>query len=256
MSVEKKIKERMSDAVVKSYYKPWHRRASGRIFLAFTAVILMLLVYFLIKVGIGYYHAQKGEIYNAELGIWLNEEQYIANQKLAADIMTDDDPWIGAENPIINIIAYESFACPFCKTDQEIVQRVMEKFGSLIRLTIKDYPTEGIHPGVFEAHLAAACANEQDTYWEYHDLLFENQENFDRTTLKLHAKELGVSISQFDECLDEDKYASEIRQDYSEGVDLDIQGTPTYVVNGVVLGGSISYEYWEEIIGFILKGEL
>jgi len=254
MGLENKIKERVSDAVAKSYYKPWHKRVSGRIFLTIVALIAIFSIYFLIKVSIGYYHTKKGEIYNPELGIWITADQYIANQKLAADIMTDDDPWLGADNPIVNVIVYESFACPFCQGDQPTLKKVLEKFGPLLRLTVKDFPTEGIHPGVFEAHLAAGCANEQGAYWPYHDLLFENQGNFDKKNLKLLSKNLGIDIAQFDKCLDDEKYATEIRQDYSEGVDLDIAGTPTYVVNGSILGGSISYDMWEEIIGYILKG--
>lgn len=254
MGLENKIKERVSDAVAKSYYKPWYKRVSGRIFLTIIALIIILSIYFAIKVSIAYYHTKKGEIYNAELGIWLTQDQYIDNQKIAADIMTDDDPWLGAENPIVNVIVYESFACPFCRGDQETLKRVMEKFAMVLRMTIRDYPTEGIHPGVFEAHLAAACANEQDVYWDYRDILFDNQGSFDKKNLKLLAKNLGINISQFDKCLDDEKYASEIRQDYSEGVDLDIPGTPTYIINGAVLGGSRSYENWEEIIAYILKG--
>lgn len=256
MGVKNRIKERISDAKVKSYYRSWYKRTSGKIFLVILASIILLGLYFVIKVGITYNHLKKGDTYNQELNIWLTEEQYISNQKILADIMTDDDPWLGSDNPIINVVAYESFACPFCEADQENIKKVLEKFGILLRFTTKDYPTEGIHPGVFEAHLAAACANEQGVYWEYHDLLFKNQGDFDNKSLKFLAKNLGIKINQFDECLDDEKYASEIRQDYADGVDLDIQGTPTYIINGSMIGGGIPYEYWEEIIGYILKGEL
>ena len=256
MGVKRKIKDRISDAKAKSYYKPWYKRASGRIFLMFIAIILFIIIYFITQVSIGYYHAKKGDIYNAELDTWLSQEQFVENQKLVADIMTDDDPWIGVDEPIINVVAYESFACPFCQADQETLKRVMETFGPLIRFTTRDYPTEGIHPGVFDAHLAAACANEQDVYWEYHDLLFEGDPQFDRKNLKLLSKNLGIDISQFNDCLADEKYASEIRQDYASGVELDIPGTPTYIINGEIIGGGLSYEYWEEIIGYILKGEL
>jgi protein-disulfide isomerase len=256
MGVNKNIKERMLDAKAHSYYKPWRRRASGKFILVILAIILLLTIYFGIRVGVAYYHTNKGEVYNEELGIWLSQEEYVNNQKTAADIMTDDDPWLGADRPVINVIAYESFACPFCKADQENLKRVIDKFGALLRFTAKDYPTEGIHPGAFEAHLAASCANEQDVYWDYHDLLFDNQDKFDKKNLKLLAKNLGVDIAQFDKCLDDEKYATEIRQDYSEGIDLGVQGTPSYIVNGSLLAGSISYEMWEEVLGYILKGEL
>lgn len=255
MNVENKIKDRLSDAVAKSYYKPWYRRMWGKIALVVGAVILVILLYFLFRVAVGYYHAQKGQIYNEELGIWLTEEAYIENQKKIADLMTDDDPWLGADNPIINVIVFESFACPFCHEDQSNLKQMMEKFGPLVRLTVKDFPTEAIHPGVFEAHLAAACAQEQDAYWPYHDLLFENQSELDKKNLKLHAANLGLSVSQFNNCLDDEKYRHEIRQDYADGVEQGVVGTPSYIVNGQLIEGTISYDMWEEIIGFILKGE-
>lgn len=253
MGVDKKIKERMSDAVVKSYYKPWHQRASGRIFLTIAAIFLLGVVYFAIKLGIGIYHINKGEIYNPDLGMWLTEEQYSANQKLAADLLTDDDPWLGSEEPLVNVIAYESMSCPFCQGDQETIKRVIQKFGPLLRFTTRDFPTEGLHPGSFNAHLAAACANEQGVYWEYRDLLFANQDDFSVKNLKVLAKGLGVDVNQFDTCLDDEKYSSEIRQDSAEGLDLDLKGTPSYMINGSLIEGSISYELWEEIIGYILK---
>src|SRR3989339_356647 len=256
MGVDNKIKERVSDAVVRSYYKPWYKRVSGRIFLAIMAVVVISSLYFGIKVAIGYFHVQKGESYYEELNMWLTLPQQEANQKLAADIMTDDDPWLGAENPIISIVAFESFFCPFCQADQANIKRVIEKFGSLVRFTSKDFTTENIHPGVFEAHLAASCANEQEVYWDYRDILYDNKESFDNKSLKLFAKNLGINIFKFDKCLDEEKYGNEIRQDKAEGVDLEVEGTPTYIVNGNIIPGGISYEMWEEIIGYILKGEL
>lgn len=256
MGVENKLKDRVSDAVVRSYYKPWHKRMSGKISLVILATILLIVVYFGFKVGIASYHVSQGEIYNTELGIWLTPEASLANLELAADLLTDDDPWLGAEQPLVQVIAFESFACPFCKSDQETLDKVVGIFGPLLRLTIKDFPTEGIHPGVFEAHLAAACANEQGVYWPYRKLLFENQGEFDIKNLKLFAKNLGISISQFDQCLDDEKYATEVRQDYSEGVDLGTSGTPSYLVNGVLVEGSQPFEFWEAVISHIItKGE-
>ena len=62
MGVKRKIKDRISDAKAKSYYKPWYKRASGRIFLMFIAIILFIIIYFITQVSIGYYHAKKGDI--------------------------------------------------------------------------------------------------------------------------------------------------------------------------------------------------
>lgn len=257
MGVEKRIKERMADAKAKSYYKPWHKRWWARTILAIFVIVVVLASYFVFKVIDHAIHIKRGEVYNEELGVWITLEQYVENQKLVADIITGDDPWLGADEPIINVVAYESFGCPFCKDDQSDIRQMVGKFGSLVRLTIKDFPTEALHPNVFEAHLAAGCANEQGRYWEYRDELFNNQESgFSRNTLQGIAKKLGLNSKEFDQCLIDEVPAQEIRQDYASGVQLGVVGTPSYVINSNVIPGSISMEMWEEIIGYIIKGEL
>ena len=255
MSIEDKIKKRVDDSVVKSYYKPWHKRWWGR-GLILLAILFLLGVFYSAYVLIrGFVHAQRGEFFDANAGVWLSEEQYIINQKFAADLLTDDDPWLGADEPLINIIAYESFGCPFCKSNQADLKKMLANFGSIVRFTTKDFPTEGLHPGVLDAHLAAACANEQGKFWEYHDLLYANQKEFTRDELKDWAKSLGMVMPDFNECLDSDKYNQEIKQDYAMGAQAGVIGTPSYVINGNLIPGVIGYDVWEEIVGFIVKGE-
>lgn len=253
MAVEKKIKERVADAVARSYYRPWYKRGWARTIFIILGFSLILAIFLSIKIFFQIRHINKGEVYNQELGIWMTGDQYLASQKLAADILTDDDPWIGAEDPLINVVVYQSFGCPYCKEDQANIKRMIEKFAPIVRLTVRDFPTEGIHPGVFEAHLAADCALEQDRYWDYSDKLFANQGNFKIADLKTYAKELSLDVKQFDECLDQQKYSQEVRQDYAEGVNFGAEGTPTYVINGNMLPGTISYDLWEQIIGYIVS---
>ncbi|MBU1202896.1 DsbA family protein [Patescibacteria group bacterium] len=250
-----KIKERVADAVAHSYYRPWYKRGWVKTIFVLLIISFILAIFMAIKVIGQLSHINKGEIFNPELGIWMTGEDYLASQKLAADILTDDDPWLGAEEPIVNVVVYESFGCPFCKEDQVNIKSMIERFSPIVRFTVRDFPTEGIHPGVFEAHLAASCAFEQDRYWEYGAKLFENQNDFKIADLKTYAKELSLDSKQFDECLNSQKYSQEIRQDYAEGVEFGVEGTPTYVINGNMLPGTISYDLWEQIIGYIVSSQ-
>ena len=184
---------------------------------------------------------------------WISQDQFVANQKLVAEVVTEDDPWLGATEPLVFIVAYESLACPFCKADQPEIKKMLAEFGGVVRFVTKDFPTEGLHPDVFSAHLAAGCANEQGKYWEYRDLLFANQGNFKNDNLKKLAGQLGLNSRDFNQCLDQDKYNQEIRQDYASGVQVGAIGTPSYVVNGNLIPGSISFDMWKKIIAFILS---
>ncbi len=253
MSVKQKINSRMADAMAKSYFKPWYKRPWGIAIIVTLIIIFLLSLLFAFQIINSMKHLEKGEIFNPESGTWVTQDQFRNNQLFIANLMTEDDPWLGAEEPFIFVTAYESFGCPFCKEDQENIKQMLAKFGGIVRFMPKDFPTEGLHPGVMDAHMASACAHEQGGYWKYHDLLFENQGEFGEDQLRSYAKELSLDMDQFDTCVKEDKYDKEIRQDYAAGVQAGAIGTPSYVINGQVVSGSISYERWEEIIGYILK---
>ncbi len=253
MGVQSKIKERLADAVAGSYYKKWSKRWWGILLILIAIFFILYLLYFVFMTISNIRHINNGDIYIAENNLWITAEQFQERQIATADLFTGDDPWLGAEEPLIYIVGFESFACPFCKEDQENIRQMMTKFSSIVRFISKDFPTEGLHPDVFNAHLAADCANEQGRYWEFRDILFDNQGDFSKTNIKKLANQFGLNEQQFDSCFDSEKFSQEIRQDYADGVQAGVVGTPSYLVNGNLIPGAIPYNVWEEIIGFILK---
>lgn len=253
MGTEQKIKERVTNAVAKSYFKPWYKRAQGKVVVAILAVLVLFLLYFVILLINNLVHINRGDIFNPELAQWTTYEKYQENQKNVTQIFTEDDPAWGTEEPLVYVVAYESFGCPYCQHNQTDLKNIEEKFGSIIHFVFKDFPTEGTHTDVFTAHLAAGCAQDQDKFWEYHDLLFTNQGNFSKPSLKKYAVDLGLDTNKFNACLDNEEHNQEIREDYAQGVNLGAQGTPTYIINGQMVPGEIPYALWEEIIGFIIK---
>ncbi|HLF30470.1 MAG TPA: DsbA family protein, partial [Xanthomonadales bacterium] len=66
-------------------------------------------------------------------------------------------------------------------------------------------------------------------YWAMHDLLFANQQKLQPEDLKAHAVTLGLNAPAFDSCLDENRFAAEIKAGQDEGRKLGISGTPSFV---------------------------
>ena len=83
---------------------------------------------------------------------------------------------------------------------------------------------------------ATYCADEQDAYWEYHNILYKFQEptidngwaSNDR--LKAFAFELGLNSEMFDSCLDSKKYQNRVQQNISESRSFGVSGTPTFLI--------------------------
>ena len=246
----------MADSLAQSYYKPWRKRWWGKLLFALLLLILVGVILFGALVANYYKHRTEGHIYVAATGEWLTAEEFKENRKIIGELLTGDDPWLGAEDPIIYIVSYDSFGCPFCKEAEADIKRMLADYGEVVKFIVKDYPTEGTHPGVLDAHLAAGCANEQNSYWEYRDVLFEKQRDFKPYELKEWAADLGLNEAQFKKCYDEGKYNNEIRQDYSDGVQTGVVGTPSYLVNGTLIQGRVPYDDWVKAIAYLLQQEL
>jgi protein-disulfide isomerase len=259
--MDQEMKRRLSQAVNKSYYKHWYKRWWGFAIIIFLALASAAVIYLGILIIENTRHIKNGDYKIEGSGAWLTKAQFEEGKEKILKSITDDDPWLGAEEPVIYIVAYESFGCPFCKENQADIKQLIAKFGPLLRFVSKDFPTESLHPNVMSAHLAANCANEQGKYWEYRDLLYANQatqenpELFSKENLITLSKQVGLNNAQFKKCLDDEKFIQEIRQDVASGYNVKVVGTPSYIVNGALIEGEIKFPVWEKLIGYILQNQ-
>ncbi|MFA5126929.1 MAG: DsbA family protein [Patescibacteria group bacterium] len=259
MSLDTRLKQRMAEAVSHSYYKPWRKRWWGILIMIFIVAAVLAVMYFIYLLSVQFQHFSKGDIYNKQTGMWITEGQYRENQKMFNETLTGDDPYLGSQEPLVYVIAYDSFACPYSKDNQVDIQQMIAKYGKFVRFIVKDFPTEGLHPNVTNAHLAADCANEQNKYWEYRDLLYANQPDdanpdaFSKANLEALAEKVGVNKKQFKNCLDTEKYNQEIKQDFASGVQMGVVGTPSYVINGNLIPGEIKFDVWQKVLAYIVE---
>lgn len=107
-----------------------------------------------------------------------------------------------------------------------------------------------VHEDALLAHEAAHCAGEQETYWEYHDVLFENQTEveFTAANLKGFAEGLGLESEAFGECLDENRFREFVLAQTQRASEIGLQGTPTFFINDEVVPGLLEYEQMQEVI--------
>jgi len=113
-----------------------------------------------------------------------------------------------------------------------------------------------IHPEAFPAAEASMCANEQNSFWEYHDKLFENQDNLGRDLYMQIAADLNLDITTFKNCISTGKFKESIQQDSDFAVNLGVQSTPTFFVNGLALVGAQPLETFKQAIDMELAGEI
>ena len=154
-------------------------------------------------------------------------------EPVSQNISTDDDPAQGAANAPVTIVMFSDFQCSACSAVHPILKKAIAEYKDRVRFVVRDFPLESIHENAFQAAQAANAANAQGKFFEYTELLYNNQNSLDTASLKEFASRVGLDRKKFDADLDSGKYAEEVRKDMADGESYGINSTPTVFVNGV-----------------------
>ena len=147
----------------------------------------------------------------------------------------------------VTIVEFSDFQCPFCVRARPTVARVREVYGDRVRFAFRHYPLD-FHPQAQKAGEAAACAGEQDRFWQMHDRLWENPQKLAVPELKAHAQALGLDATAFASCLDSSRHAGLVERDMQAGQAYGVSGTPAFFVNGRPLIGAQPFEAFQQVI--------
>ena len=155
-------------------------------------------------------------------------------------------PVRGPANPLVTIVEFSDFECPFCKQVQSALKQTLEKYGREVRLVFKHLPLEG-HRNSLPAARAAYCAAEQDRFWQFHDALFAAG-NLSPASFEKIASDLGLGSAKFQECVVSERSRAAVVKDLEAARLLRIDSTPSFVVNGKVIKGALSFADFQKII--------
>jgi protein-disulfide isomerase len=140
-------------------------------------------------------------------------------------------PSMGDPDARVAIIEFGDYQCPICNQHaNQTLPQIVENYVKTgkVRYFFKDTPVEAIHPQALKASEAALCAGEQGRYWEMHDRLFQNPMALAMTELSKHALAVGLDVPRFQQCLDKNEYADQIRKGIQDAVKSGVRGTPTF----------------------------
>ena len=172
-----------------------------------------------------------------------------------SELTTPDCHRKGEAGAALAIVEFSDFQCRFCA-------QAFRDLHDLVRgrrdvsLVFRHFPLDAscnrhvkasLHPDACLAACAAECAGRQGRFWEYHDVLFENNEHLERESLFRYARELGLDVQTFGACLDDPATRARIGEDVEAGARVGVNSTPTLFFNGRTIVGAlpdrIYYDY-------------
>jgi protein-disulfide isomerase len=165
----------------------------------------------------------------------------------------DDAPSIGPETAPVTIIEYGDFGCPSCWYWYKMgtLDQLRAKYGDQIRFVWRDYPVITLFSR--DAAEAGQCANDQGKFWEFHDVVFQNNGAINAGDLKAYATTIGLNMNQFNDCVASRRYRDRVTAEMHEAFNHGYSnGAPFFSINNKLLIGAQPSRVFESLIDPIL----
>jgi len=162
----------------------------------------------------------------------------------------DNDPSRGPGESKVIVRIFGDFQCPSCRVAEPGVQYAMKTYGDKVRFVWNDFPLSSIHKNARASAIAARCAEDQGKFWEYHDKLYSEQNNWSDLAAPTqsfveYAKSLGLNTESFAACFAGQAVKHKIQADEDEGRANQVQGTPTVFINQTRYVGPMTTAQWD-----------
>lgn len=143
-------------------------------------------------------------------------------------------PVKGPPDAPVTIVEFSDFQCAYCSRLIDLLDQVLAQNPETVKLVFKHFPLSN-HQFAVKAAIASMVAHEDAKFWPFHDQLFKNYNRLDDKKIEEIAQELGFDQKVFDEKIKNTVLLDQVKNDYRQGVDAGVRGTPTLYINGQVV---------------------
>jgi protein-disulfide isomerase len=170
--------------------------------------------------------------------------------------ITSADWQEGDVTSTVSVIEYGDFECPACGEYFPIMQQLLQTYGNRVDFVFRNFPLTTLHPNAEIAAQAAEAAGLQGKYWQMHDLLYTDQNNWvnDSPTTVVkdyfdgYASSLGLNVSKFDTDINSSAVVNKVQDDVNSGNAAQVNHTPTFFVNLTQIPNPTSYAAFASVL--------
>ena len=144
---------------------------------------------------------------------------------------SEDDGYHGAAEPLVTIVEFSDFQCPYCSRFANMLDELMNDpaYKDDVRVVFKQFPLP-MHKDAKYGAQAALAAKDQGKFWEMHDVLFKNQKKMTQQDVEGFAAQIGLDVKAFKDAIP--TKAGQVDADLKLGQQFGVRGTPSFFING------------------------
>lgn len=151
-------------------------------------------------------------------------------------LLSGTNHYIGSPKSDVTIEEFVDYQCVACADYDEINKKILAKYGTNIAFFVRHFPIK-THDNAFVAAQAAEAAGEQGKFFEMHELLLQNQDQWAQSNdptpfFVKYATLLQLNTDQFKKTIENEIYKDNIDQDYRYGESFNLDAIPSVIING------------------------
>lgn len=184
--------------------------------------------------------------------------------------VTEKDYPTGNTKSDVVVVEYSDTECPFCARLHPAMMQIQSEYNEKVSFVYRYFPLTQIHPGAFAEAQAIECIGRElgaKKRREYVDQMFQYKISNNSMTLPKNGKEdlaknFGVNMTTFTECLQSEESSKVVSDAIQDGVNAGVSGTPaTFVLKRdgdeyeifALIEGAREYDYVKAVIEAALK---
>jgi len=180
-------------------------------------------------------------------------EQGTRNLSVFRDQLENDPmtPVVGNRKGDITIVEFFDYRCGYCKTTLAVLRQLLAE-DSGVRLVLKELPILSTESVI--AARAALSADKQGKYFSFHSALMGARGSLDEEQVMDIAAESGLDVTKLAMDMETPEVQAQVDANRELAANLNIRGTPTFVIGDQILPGAIDIEALRQIIEMMRAG--
>ncbi len=178
----------------------------------------------------------------------------VATPQKANLTITQDDVVRGNPEAPLTLVEYSDLQCPACAAYAPMVKQLVEKHDGKLKLVYRHFPLDQ-HIHATKASYAAEAAHKQGKFFEYQDLLFDSQTDWQDLSekdidakLQAYAGQLKLDMKQFNADKNTQAVKDKVEKDKASGLAAGVNSTPSFFLDGVKISNPRSFEEFDKLI--------
>jgi protein-disulfide isomerase len=147
-------------------------------------------------------------------------------------------PFRGPADAPVTIVEFIDYDCPFCRGSEQPIRKVLAAYPTQVKLVFKNLPLD-LHSNAKNKAVIAECVGIQGRYWQAHDRFLAGAEQ-NKAAEGVDKKQLKACVSQGGE--------GQVAKDVALAKHLGLATTPSYVVDGIRIGGAVAFPQFKLLI--------